>query len=60
MDRRSFIERRALNLGQVSPGEEQRTKKERRKGWEDRVDWQPASQWDIFLNTLSFEDARLS
>ena len=51
--RRSFIERRVLNLGPVYPGKEERTNKDRRKGWEDRVDPQPISQWDIFLTTLS-------
>jgi len=59
IDRRSFIERRVLNPWQVYPGKEQRIKKDRRKGWEDRVDWQPVNQWDIFFNTLSFKSSRL-
>ncbi|MFH2059456.1 MAG: hypothetical protein ABIJ59_11220 [Pseudomonadota bacterium] len=57
MDRRSYIDRRILNLGNVYPGKEQRIKKDRRKGWEDRVDWQPAIQWENFLNILSFKSS---
>jgi len=59
IDRRSLIERRVLNLGPLYPGKEERIKKDRRKGWEDRIDPQPISQWDIFLNSLSFKSSRL-
>lgn len=49
MDRRSFIERRVLTVCSTYSDTERRTNKDRRKGWEDRVDCQPASQWGLFL-----------
>lgn len=57
MDRRSFLGRRVLNLGPVYPGKERRIKKNRRQGWEDRVEWQPANQWNNFSSTLYFKSS---
>jgi hypothetical protein len=51
MDRRSFLDRRILNLGPLYPGKERREIEERRIGWEDRVGWQPTNQWDSFFES---------
>ncbi|MDX2441577.1 MAG: hypothetical protein QNK40_13640 [Desulfobacterales bacterium] len=55
MDRRSFRDRRILNLGSVSPDIEQRSMKDRRQGWEDRVGWQRLTRWSSFPSTLTLE-----
>lgn len=54
IDRRSFLNRRILNLGPVNPCEDQRIKKYRRKGWEDRLGWHRSSRWSSIPNALNF------
>ncbi len=53
LDRRSSLDRRILNLGPVYPGKEKRTKKVRRKGWEDRLGWTALDRY--FAPSKSFE-----
>lgn len=48
MDRRSFIDRRVLNLGPLYPAQDRRTQKDRRQGWEDRAEWKPIKRLGSF------------
>ncbi len=45
-DRRTPVDRRALDMGPGYPGKERRTGvKDRRRGWEDRHGWERVSKW---------------
>ena len=46
IDRRAFLDRRILNLGPDDPDQERRAKKDRRKGWDDRVEPKSPYPWN--------------
>jgi hypothetical protein len=46
IDRRSLLDRRILNLGPEDPDQERRAKKDRRKGWDDRVESESPYPWN--------------
>lgn len=46
VDRRSPVDRRILDMGPSYHGPERRvSKKNRRRGWEDRFGWERISRW---------------
>ena len=54
-DRRSFLDRRIMNFGPNYPGQDRRSKKDRRKGWDDRSEFQLFTWWDKFLQESPFK-----
>ena len=48
LDRRSSLDRRLSNFGPIYPGMEKRMEKDRRMGWENRLEWTSLDRRSVF------------
>ncbi len=54
LDRRSFLDRRIMNFTFKCPDKDRRLKKDRRKGWDDRVEQQSKTRLGSFPEGYMF------